>query len=234
MKEITKSRVLSVLLAFLDVVSVVLRVHGWRRCRIWLPNDLDGVVSLYLDCPTEFLEVYAPWNDCREDARDRVAGMDCCFPVQCQIVFGVGARRPKWLERELTDRKIRGSNPTSAFRIPLSRLGQPGSIPALLGTERLLQLNDFLKFFLELDAIGYNDAFQQAFSLSYRKSACTGCRISMTSGATCVGICATTETAMTSAAEFACNDFHTSLPSHRGSFPRKKIRSAGVRSTLPS
>ncbi|KAG5444076.1 hypothetical protein CSKR_104237 [Clonorchis sinensis] len=44
----------------------------------------------------------------------------------------VGARRPKWLERELTDRKVRGSNPTSASRLPLSRLGQPGSIPALV------------------------------------------------------------------------------------------------------
>ncbi|KAG5441065.1 hypothetical protein CSKR_105653 [Clonorchis sinensis] len=40
--------------------------------------------------------------------------------------------RPKWLERELTDRKVRGSNPTSASRLPLSRLGQPGSIPALV------------------------------------------------------------------------------------------------------
>ncbi|KER22292.1 hypothetical protein T265_09577 [Opisthorchis viverrini] len=41
-------------------------------------------------------------------------------------------RWPKWLEREFTDRKVRGSNPTSAFRLPLSRLGQPGSIPALV------------------------------------------------------------------------------------------------------
>ncbi|KER26533.1 hypothetical protein T265_06251 [Opisthorchis viverrini] len=37
-----------------------------------------------------------------------------------------------WLEREFTDRKVRGSNPTSASRIPLSRLGRPGSIPALV------------------------------------------------------------------------------------------------------
>ncbi|KAG5453579.1 hypothetical protein CSKR_109533 [Clonorchis sinensis] len=28
-------------------------------------------------------------------------------------------RRPKWLERELTDRKVRGSNPTCASRLPL-------------------------------------------------------------------------------------------------------------------
>ncbi|KER19934.1 hypothetical protein T265_11402 [Opisthorchis viverrini] len=42
------------------------------------------------------------------------------------------ARWPKWLEREFTDRKVRGSNPTSVTRLPLSRLGQPGSIPALV------------------------------------------------------------------------------------------------------
>ncbi|KER23350.1 hypothetical protein T265_08760 [Opisthorchis viverrini] len=42
------------------------------------------------------------------------------------------ARWPKWLEREFTDRKVCGSNPTSASRLPLSRLGQPGSIPVLV------------------------------------------------------------------------------------------------------
>ncbi|KAG5443807.1 Scoloptoxin SSD976 [Clonorchis sinensis] len=38
----------------------------------------------------------------------------------------------KWLEREFSDRKVRSSNPTSASRLPLSRLGQPGSISALV------------------------------------------------------------------------------------------------------
>ncbi|GAA53379.1 cystathionine beta-synthase [Clonorchis sinensis] len=53
----------------------------------------------------------------------------------------------QWLKREFTDRNVRGSNPTSASRILLSRLGQPDSIPALvlvawqLSTERVLQLN---------------------------------------------------------------------------------------------
>ncbi|KAG5453410.1 hypothetical protein CSKR_110018, partial [Clonorchis sinensis] len=42
------------------------------------------------------------------------------------------ARWFKWLEGEFTDRKVRGSNPTSASRLPLSRLGQTGSIPALV------------------------------------------------------------------------------------------------------
>ncbi|KER24500.1 hypothetical protein T265_14416, partial [Opisthorchis viverrini] len=47
--------------------------------------------------------------------------------------FGkLGARWPKWLECEFTDRKVRGSNPTSISQPPLSRLGQPGSIPALM------------------------------------------------------------------------------------------------------
>ncbi|KER31396.1 hypothetical protein T265_12974 [Opisthorchis viverrini] len=43
-----------------------------------------------------------------------------------------GTRLLKWLEREFTDRKVCGSNRTSASRIPLSRLGQPGNIPALV------------------------------------------------------------------------------------------------------
>ncbi|KAG5440985.1 hypothetical protein CSKR_109696 [Clonorchis sinensis] len=35
-------------------------------------------------------------------------------------------------QREFTDRKVRGSNPTPTSRLPLSRLRQPGSIPALV------------------------------------------------------------------------------------------------------
>ncbi|KAG5440988.1 hypothetical protein CSKR_109694 [Clonorchis sinensis] len=46
--------------------------------------------------------------------------------------FWGGARWLKWLEREFTERKVRDSNPTSASRLPLSRLRQPGSIPALV------------------------------------------------------------------------------------------------------
>ncbi|KAG5447218.1 hypothetical protein CSKR_113521 [Clonorchis sinensis] len=38
----------------------------------------------------------------------------------------------QWLVRKFTDRKVRGSNPTSALRIPLSRPGQSDSIPALV------------------------------------------------------------------------------------------------------
>ncbi|KER27420.1 hypothetical protein T265_05526 [Opisthorchis viverrini] len=38
----------------------------------------------------------------------------------------------KWFERKFADRKVRGSNLTSASLLPLSRLGRPGSIPALV------------------------------------------------------------------------------------------------------
>ncbi|KAG5454567.1 hypothetical protein CSKR_105468 [Clonorchis sinensis] len=47
----------------------------------------------------------------------------------CVLFGGEMAQR---LEREFTDRKVRGSNPTSASRLPLSRLGQPGSTVALV------------------------------------------------------------------------------------------------------
>ncbi|KER24099.1 hypothetical protein T265_08143 [Opisthorchis viverrini] len=43
-----------------------------------------------------------------------------------------GAGWTKWLERKFTDREVRGSNPTSASRLPLSSHGRPGSIPALV------------------------------------------------------------------------------------------------------
>ncbi|KER22682.1 LOW QUALITY PROTEIN: hypothetical protein T265_14800 [Opisthorchis viverrini] len=49
-----------------------------------------------------------------------------------QLDCAVGSRWFKWLEREFTDREVRGTNPSSASRHPLSRLGQPGGIPALV------------------------------------------------------------------------------------------------------
>ncbi|KER26813.1 LOW QUALITY PROTEIN: hypothetical protein T265_13930 [Opisthorchis viverrini] len=69
--------------------------------------------------------------------------------IAIQLYLGNGARCPKWLEREFTDRNIRGSNPTSAPRLPLSRPGQPGSIPTLLQpsggmTARVLKPNDLI------------------------------------------------------------------------------------------
>ncbi|KER23005.1 hypothetical protein T265_14729, partial [Opisthorchis viverrini] len=65
--------------------------------------------------------------------------------LSCQI----GARWPKWLEREFTDRKVRGSKPTSASRLPGLGLGsmavsQPSCFIRVawqLDTVRVLQLN---------------------------------------------------------------------------------------------
>ncbi|KAG5445470.1 hypothetical protein CSKR_103718 [Clonorchis sinensis] len=59
--------------------------------------------------------------------RDRGRVRTTNLPVRAD-----GARWPKRLEREFTDRKVRGSNPTSVSRLPLSRLGQPGNIPSLV------------------------------------------------------------------------------------------------------
>ncbi|KER29480.1 hypothetical protein T265_13362, partial [Opisthorchis viverrini] len=53
--------------------------------------------------------------------------------VRTHVPFAsIGARWPKWLGANFPDRSVRGSNPTSASRLPLSRLGQPGSIPAFV------------------------------------------------------------------------------------------------------
>ncbi|KER20378.1 hypothetical protein T265_11053 [Opisthorchis viverrini] len=46
------------------------------------------------------------------------------------------ARWTKCLERESTERKVRSSNLASATRLPLSRLGRPGSIRALVPPSR--------------------------------------------------------------------------------------------------
>ncbi|KAG5444114.1 hypothetical protein CSKR_101599 [Clonorchis sinensis] len=71
-----------------------------------------------------------------------VRGCESCpgFPdprsylVSSQFTGTYTTRWLKWLEREFNDRKVRGSKPTSASasRLPLSRLGQPDIIPALV------------------------------------------------------------------------------------------------------
>ncbi|KER34324.1 hypothetical protein T265_00165 [Opisthorchis viverrini] len=54
------------------------------------------------------------------------------YPCRTPVFVGklLQGDMDQWLEREFTDRKVR-SNPTSASRLPLSRLGEPGSIPTL-------------------------------------------------------------------------------------------------------
>ncbi|KAG5450586.1 hypothetical protein CSKR_101746 [Clonorchis sinensis] len=50
--------------------------------------------------------------------------------ISCNFWNIIEVKWLEWVERESTGRKVRGLNPTSASRLPLSRLGQPGSIPA--------------------------------------------------------------------------------------------------------
>ncbi|KER28146.1 hypothetical protein T265_04977 [Opisthorchis viverrini] len=63
---------------------------------------------------------------------ETTAAMENALTNQEHRVKMIQTRWSKWLERKLTDRKVRGSNPISASRLPLSRPGQPRSIPALM------------------------------------------------------------------------------------------------------
>ncbi|KER33225.1 hypothetical protein T265_00912 [Opisthorchis viverrini] len=56
--------------------------------------------------------------------------------TQFLVLFKREGELTQWLQNEFTERKVRGSNPTSAFRFPLSRLEQPGSIPWTFITTR--------------------------------------------------------------------------------------------------
>ncbi|KAG5450071.1 hypothetical protein CSKR_111214 [Clonorchis sinensis] len=60
-----------------------------------------------------------------------------CDIVQMNVLHKGHLMFQLWLERDFTDRKIRGSNPTSATRLPLSRLEKTGIFLALRVTWRL-------------------------------------------------------------------------------------------------
>ncbi|KAG5442703.1 hypothetical protein CSKR_108010 [Clonorchis sinensis] len=57
---------------------------------------------------------------------------DCCREHNYLLVTVLGSETVKWLESKFTDRSVRRSNPSAALRLPLSRFGQHGSIPALV------------------------------------------------------------------------------------------------------
>ncbi|KAG5454635.1 hypothetical protein CSKR_106027 [Clonorchis sinensis] len=75
-------------------------------------------------CPSYWCEIQ--WQESTLNAMEYPAVNSALTNVCVLCIYG--ARWPRWLEREFTDRKV----PTSASRLPLSRLGQPGSIPALV------------------------------------------------------------------------------------------------------
>ncbi|KER23522.1 LOW QUALITY PROTEIN: hypothetical protein T265_14625 [Opisthorchis viverrini] len=82
---------------------------------------------LHIDSVTKRLDLTVVWRlVCLDELLKYIGGVRAILRLSYQ------ARWPKWLEREFTDRKVRGSNPAFATRLPLSRLRQPGSIPALV------------------------------------------------------------------------------------------------------
>ncbi|KER31525.1 hypothetical protein T265_02290 [Opisthorchis viverrini] len=93
--------------------------HRWRAtiqdCRSFWGTPLNSDYAMVRSRLTIKFVVAGHWNN----------------SVSSDVAVS-GARWLKWLKREFTGRKVRGSNPTSASRLPLSRLGQPGGIPALV------------------------------------------------------------------------------------------------------
>ncbi|KER26497.1 hypothetical protein T265_06285 [Opisthorchis viverrini] len=74
-----------------------------------------------------------------EEAPDPSSGRFCSgLTVVETVVMGpeveprLRGETTLWSEREFTDRKVRGSNPTSGSRLTLCRLGRPGTILALM------------------------------------------------------------------------------------------------------
>ncbi|KER26429.1 hypothetical protein T265_06344 [Opisthorchis viverrini] len=85
---------------------------------------------------TSFPDVTALLPPLRYLAAHNHTGNSVAVTTQLLLLFGKWlfgrSERVQWLEREFTDRKVRGLNPTSASRLFLSRLEQPGSVPALV------------------------------------------------------------------------------------------------------
>ncbi|KER23880.1 hypothetical protein T265_08342 [Opisthorchis viverrini] len=91
----------------------------WKRTL----NRISGTWSNDLRV-IHILEVFINRRD--DATRRKHEGWDSAsLPKSCRV----RTTDFPWLEREFTDR---GSNPASASRLPLSRIGQPGSIPALV------------------------------------------------------------------------------------------------------
>ncbi|KAG5441520.1 hypothetical protein CSKR_109765 [Clonorchis sinensis] len=108
--------------SFFDVFKQLNVLHQAVSCFTWhltetgelrLPSEPQGGRNRSLAVEEFSATYHGSWN-------------------QADSYLSLGARWPKWLEREFTDWKVRGSNQASASRLPLSRLGQPGSIPALM------------------------------------------------------------------------------------------------------
>ncbi|KAG5442908.1 Choline dehydrogenase, mitochondrial [Clonorchis sinensis] len=105
----------------------------------------DGWVREGMQTPLVFVQDYrrwSPYTNCLEpllqhkDAQVTILPETLVEKVNDDILEGgtadVRGDMAQWLKHEFTDRKVRGSNPTSVSRLPLFRLGQPGSVSSLV------------------------------------------------------------------------------------------------------
>ncbi|KER21524.1 hypothetical protein T265_10170 [Opisthorchis viverrini] len=111
-------RVLSVLHAFRDGDRVIPTLPVGDA---WLLTDVSGVLvaSFYPDC----------LNECR--CRTSESWEETPLNIK-QLTANCGLGTAQCLRGQLKDRKVRGLNQTSASRLLLSRLEQPGRISALM------------------------------------------------------------------------------------------------------
>ncbi|KAG5442903.1 hypothetical protein CSKR_107392 [Clonorchis sinensis] len=136
-------------LCFQDGVRTIFNARGWKRHKIWLQSDANGVpvVSCYLDDFKQIIVVHQRSISVEhgffaaDDSDDPHIQMECTCGSKSSsrrnwfiVVLATNNTEARclWLEREFTDRRVRGSNPTSASRLSMSRLGQPGRIPVLV------------------------------------------------------------------------------------------------------
>ncbi|KER25540.1 hypothetical protein T265_14189 [Opisthorchis viverrini] len=99
------------------------------QASIFPPGDLERHQPLCIP-PQHLLDHQR--TSCHNVPTPTVEDQEAVFVRPVTIDHPVGGEMAQWLEREFTDRGVRGSNLTSASRLPLSRLGQPGSTPALV------------------------------------------------------------------------------------------------------
>ncbi|KAG5452537.1 hypothetical protein CSKR_113088 [Clonorchis sinensis] len=117
-----------------------------RTSGTMLPSYRVGCESQWQECTLNVKYHTKMYRKCVDSPKCVLSG--CLELVNVNILQwhqSTGVRWPKWLEREFTDRKVRGSNPTSACDLPCLGLGdlavsQPSGflwVAWQLDTERL-------------------------------------------------------------------------------------------------
>ncbi|KAG5447470.1 hypothetical protein CSKR_107517 [Clonorchis sinensis] len=109
---------------------------GLRKADPSIRDDhrlVDQKVHITTNCTFTWLQLIlvSKRNSCAHESIFKFDVFYSCYPCRhCAHTKGSSVYSDSLLS--ITDRKVRGSSPTSASRSPLSRLGQPGSISALV------------------------------------------------------------------------------------------------------